>query len=267
MSHFSSGLEVSYFTAGHLHLNEMMKRGFQECRLFSSFFFEALMFYVWILISSSDNQPLLKHSRLRLLPFSPPFYSIGLSLTTLLSVSSHFLQVFLCAFLSFYTSWKGLIPFFFFFKFLGCFSEFLPCPRPVWEVGSPTLRGPLIFLLVILWVQALNQPPRAKILPPPSLPVFVVSPAVHPDEEGLIWGTLVLMWRPECQKWRLCVEVWGPEKRQGPPGINLSLMFADAEKLISSRPYVTAITQESDPTSVIRSTQCWAILINPWESS
>lgn len=44
-----------------------------------------------------DNQPLLMHSSLRLLLFFLLFYSVGFSLKTLLSVSSHFLQVFLWA--------------------------------------------------------------------------------------------------------------------------------------------------------------------------
>lgn len=181
------------------------------------------MLYVWILISSSDNQPLLMHSRLRLLLFSPLFYSIGLSLTTLLSISSHFLQVFLCAFLSFFTSWKGLIPFFWVF---GLLFRIPSMPLAFVRGRITNTEGSRIFLLVILWVQALNQPPQ--ILSPPSLSLFVVSPAVDPDEEGLIWGTLVLMWRPERQKWRLC---WSlrPWEETGPPGIHLSLMFADPE--------------------------------------
>lgn len=182
------------------------------------------MLYVWILISSSDNQPLLMHSRLRLLLFSPLLYSIGLSLTTLLSVSSHFLQVFLCAFLSFFTSWKGLIPFFLSFRvaFQNSFHALGLCER--WDRQHWGVPHLLACYLVSSSIK--STPPQ--ILPPPSLSLFVVSPAVDPDEEGLIWGTLVLMWRPERQKWRLC---WSlrPWEETGPPGIHLSLMFADPE--------------------------------------
>lgn len=154
MSRFPPGSEVSYFIAGHLHLNKMMKRGFHQEH---DTLLEALMLYVWILISSSDNQPLLMHSRLRLLLFSPLFYSIGLSLTTLLSVSSHFLQVFLCAFLSFFTSWKGLIPFFWVF---GLLFRIPSMPLAFVRGEITNTEGSRIFLLVILWVQALNQPPH-----------------------------------------------------------------------------------------------------------
>lgn len=139
--------------------------------------------------------------------FPPFFYSVSLSF------SSHFLQVFLCAFLSFFTSWKGLIPFFFLScpaAFQNSFHALGLCAR--WERQH---RGVPHLLACYLVSSSIKSTPQ--ILPPPSLSLFVVSPAVAPDEEGLIWGTLVLMWRPECQKWRLCVKVWGPEKRRGPP--------------------------------------------------
>lgn len=98
---------------------------------------EALVFSVWI--SISDNQPLLMHSRLRLLLFSPTYPSIGPSLTTLLSFFSFSPSLSLRLLVFLYLMKRAS---FLFFRFSGCFSEFLPFPRPVWEVGSPTLRGP-----------------------------------------------------------------------------------------------------------------------------
>lgn len=135
------------------------------------------------------NRPLFDNSVLCFIPFSP---SLSLCLLVFLNLM------------------KGPHSFFFFQRFQIAFLEFLPCPWPLWEVGSPTPRGSLVFLLVILWVQALNQPPKFCL----HLVTLCLWYLLLWIQMRKAW--FVLMRRPECQKWRLCWGLKAPRRARAP---------------------------------------------------
>lgn len=193
-------------------------RGFQEWRLFSFFFrgsyvlrlnlnqqqwqpapLDAFQAEITSFFSSVlFNRPLFDNSALCFFSFSP---SLSLCLLVFLYLM------------------KGPHSYFFFkvFELLvqNSFHALGLCER--WD--HQHWGGPLIFLLVILWVQALNQPPH----PPLKFCLHLVSLCLWClllcIQMRKVWfeAPLVLMWRPECQKWRLCVEVLRPWEETGAP--------------------------------------------------
>lgn len=197
-----SGSEWSYVVAGHLHLSKMVKRGFcQEHRctyrgsyvlrlnlnqqhwqpaLSEAFQAEITSFFSSFLF----NWPLFDNSALRFFLFSPSL-SLGLLVFLCLMKGPH--SFFVGFGVTFQNSFHGL-----------GLSERWDHQR--W--GLPRLLA----CDLVSW----------SIKSSPSFSLFVVSPAVDPDEEGLIWSALVLMRRPECQKRRLCWHL-RPWEETGPP--------------------------------------------------
>lgn len=104
---------------------------------------------------------------------------------------------------------------FLFFNVLELLFRIPSVPSAFVRGGIPDTEGVPRLLACYLVSSSIKSTPQ--ILPPPCCSLFVVSPAVDPDEEGLVWGTLVLMWRPGCQNWRLCWSLRLQEEPAPPP--------------------------------------------------
>lgn len=201
------------------------------------------------------------HSRLRLLLFFSSFLFSRPLFDNSAFVFSKSFSVPSCLSL---THERASFLFFFFFSgfrvaFQNSFHALGLCEK--WDHQHWGVPHLLACYLVSSSIKSIPQ-----ILPPPSLSLFMVSPAVDPDEEGSIWGTVVSNVKAWMSENEDCVLKSEALRRDRGPWHNSIPDVCRPWIIYQLPPCVAAITRESDPNTVTI-WQRWAILINPCESS